>query len=454
LAATAATALTPARILSAGGWTVFTYGFTQVTRLATSLIVTRLLAPEVFGIMAIALVVNSGLALLSDLGILQCIVRSPRGREQRFLDTLWVTQILRGVAICAASLALAAALASLQGAGALPAGSVYGNALLPYVIAAVGLSGVLTGLESTKVAVARRELLLGRLSQLEIVCNLLSVAVVVGWALIDPSIRALVGGWLVGAALRTVLTHLMLPGPRNRFVWDPAAFQELLAFGKWVLVSSALAFFALNGDRLILGGLITAHELGLYSIAYLVLGAAKQGLSLLAASVAYPALSEVVRTQPARFASAYYQARLPIDACSLGLAGFLFAAGEALIGVLYDSRYAGAGPMLAVLSLMLIASRYDVAEQAFLALGKPRLLAIINVYRLVALYVLVAAGYALGGLEGALWGIVAAAFVPLAPTLRFARQHAILQLRRELWHLAALPAGWLIGLGAQPLMAA
>jgi O-antigen/teichoic acid export membrane protein len=439
-----ATTLTSARILRAGSWTALTYGFTQLTRLATSLIVTRLLVPEVFGIMAAAMVVATGLNLLTDLGLLQCMVRSPRA-DRRFLDTLWVAQIVRGAAIFAASLAIAGVLASLQAFGWIGSGSTYGNPILPLVVASIGLAAVLSGLESTKVAVARRELLLARLSQLEILCNVVSVAVVVTWARIDPSIRALVGGWLVGAALRTLLTHTMLPGAPNRLHWDPAAFRELLGFGKWVLVSSTLGFFAMNGDRLLLGGLVSAHDLGLYSIAFLILSAPRQGLSLLASSVAYPALSEVVRTRPAQLAAVYYRARLPMDLCSLGLAGFLFAAGDGLIRLLYDSRYAGAGPMLALLSLTLVFSRYEMTEQTFLALGKPRLLAIINTFRLVGLYALVPAGYALGGMHGALWGLVGAGLVPLAPTLYFASRHGLLWVSRELWHLLPLPAGFVLG---------
>jgi O-antigen/teichoic acid export membrane protein len=276
-----------------------------------------------------------------------------------------------------------------------------------------------------------------------------SVAAVVWWAMVDPSIRALVGGWIIGAALRTVLTHTMLPGTGNRFRWDPDAFRELLTFGKWVLVSSTLGFFAMNGDRLLLGGLVSAHELGLYAIAYLILSAARQGLSLLASSVAYPALSHVARTQPAQLPSAYYKARLPMDLCSLGLAGFLFAAGERLIHILYDSRYADAGPMLAVLSLTLLCSRYEMAEHVFLALGKPRLLAVINAFRLIGLCALVPAGYAIGAMNGALWGIVLAGLVPLVPTLHFARRHALLSMRHELWHLLALPIGLALGAAAR-----
>jgi O-antigen/teichoic acid export membrane protein len=105
-----------------------------------------------------------------------------------------------------------------------------------------------------------------------------------------------------------------------------------------------------------------------------------------------------------------------------------------------------------VLSLTLVCSRYELAEQVFLALGKPRLLAIINTLRLASLYAAVLAGYALAGMEGALWGIVLAGLVPLAATLHFASRHDILLLRRELWHLVAFPLGLILGETAQRLL--
>lgn len=440
------------RILRAGAWTIIAYGLTQITRVCTSLITTRLLVPEVFGIMVIAIVINSGLGLFSDLGILQSIVRSKRGNDRHFLDTLWVIQILRGGAIWVIALLLAAGLAAIQAAGLIAGNSVYASPVLPYVISVVSFTAVLAGFESTNVAVARRELSLARLSQLEIVCNIVAVGVTIAWALIYRSIWALVGGWVIAAALRTVLTHVMLAGTRNRFRWDRDAVLEVFGFGKWVLLSSAIGFVTLNGDRLVLSGLLSSRELGLYSIAYLILNGAQQGLSKLAANVAYPALSEVVRKQPTQLSSAYYRVRLPIDICCLILGGFLFAAGEDVVRILYDSRYAGAGAMLAVLSLALISSRYEVAEQVFLALGKPRLLAVIGAFRMAALYTLVPIGFSFAGLSGAIWGIVVAGFLPTLVTIYFASQNGIFSAQRELSRMLALPVGFIMGMGVKAVI--
>lgn len=442
------------RIFRAGGWTILAYGFTQGTRLLSSLILTRLLVPEVFGIMTIVMIVHVALTLFSDIGLAQSVVRSRRGEERDFLDTLWVMQIMRGFAIWALALAGSLGLAGLQQGGVFPPGTVYTQPVLPYAIAAIGLVAVLAGFESTKVAVARRNLQLGAVSKLEIVGNLFAVGATVGWAMLDRSIWALIGGWLAGAVFRTVATHLYLPGPRNRFHWDSAASREILGFGKWVLASSALTLLVNSGDRLILSGLLSAQQLGVYSIAYLILSAVQQGLSRLAGQVAFPSLSAIVRDAPDRLCNTYYRLRLPFDLASLGFAGFFLAAGEAVIGLLYDPRYAEAGGMLSILALTLVASRYEIAEQVFLAMGKPHLLALINATRAVMLFAAVPLAFGLGGLSYVLWGIVLASLVPTLLTLSFCRRLGILDVRHELLRLLGLPTGFLAGTGAEMLLRA
>jgi len=83
------------RVLRAGGWNFAGYGLGQVIRLGSNLIMTRLLVPEMFGVMAIATMVTVILGMLSDIGLRQNIVRSPRGDDPAFLDTAWTVQVLR-----------------------------------------------------------------------------------------------------------------------------------------------------------------------------------------------------------------------------------------------------------------------------------------------------------------------------------------------------------------------
>ena len=50
------------------------------------------------------------LNMLSDIGLRQQIIQSPRGDEPVFLDTAWVVQIVRGILLWLVALLLSAAL--------------------------------------------------------------------------------------------------------------------------------------------------------------------------------------------------------------------------------------------------------------------------------------------------------------------------------------------------------
>src|SRR5581483_9669453 len=84
------------RVLNAGIWSFAAFAVSQVIRLGSSLLLTRLLVPEMFGVMAIAQMVMVGLQLFSDVGLKQTIIQSGRGSDPAFLNTAWVVQILRG----------------------------------------------------------------------------------------------------------------------------------------------------------------------------------------------------------------------------------------------------------------------------------------------------------------------------------------------------------------------
>jgi O-antigen/teichoic acid export membrane protein len=68
-------------------WTIVGYGGSLVLRFASSLILTRLLFPELFGLMGIVNIFIIGLQLFSDVGIGLNIVQNKRGDEPEFYNT-------------------------------------------------------------------------------------------------------------------------------------------------------------------------------------------------------------------------------------------------------------------------------------------------------------------------------------------------------------------------------
>jgi O-antigen/teichoic acid export membrane protein len=406
---------------------------------------TRLLAPEMFGVMAIATAVMAGLVMFSDFGLRPSIVQSPRGNEATFLNTAWSLQILRGflIFICAFGVSLLLALANRV--GMVPSGTVYAEPILPWVVAVSSLSAIILGFESTKLSEASRYLSLGRATQLELFAQAAGLVCMVVWASFDRSIWALVSGGVSSNLVRVVLSHAWMPGTANRWHWDIGAVRDILGFGKWILAASVLGFLVNNGDRLLLGGLLDTSMLGVFTIAALIFGSIEQLLSKLIGEVSYPALSEIIRERRADLKANYYRFHVAIASMTYFCAGILAAAGEPLIHLIYDSRYAEAGWMLQVLALGLLSVPFRVAALCFVALGMPRVHSNIIAIRLVVMLVAMPVGFHFFGTQGALWGLVLSHLVYALATVGYKLRFELFDLRKELWLLAIVPTGMAVG---------
>jgi O-antigen/teichoic acid export membrane protein len=432
------------RATSSAAWTAIGSLAAQGIRFVGNLVMARLLVPDAFGVMAIAWTTMTGLSMISDAGVRQNIVQSIRGDDPKFLNTGWSVQIARGVILTLAALLIAALFGLGQLLELFAVGTVYAQRDLPLVLAVVAFTALVAGFESTKVATASRHLALKRVVQIELVSQIVGVAVMISWAQFSRTVWALVFGGLVSCLVRVVLGHAILPGQKNAWHFDLTLSREILHFAKWILLSSLLEFAAANGDRIVLGGVISSNHLGQYALAALMIGAVQLPL-LKTANVTLPILSEIHREDPHRLREMFYRLRLPVDVIALFLAGLLFSIGSWITGMIYDSRYHLVGPIVQILALLLIETRYETAIQYYLALGKPRLIVPIKLLRVMVLYIatpIVAQRY---GLYGASWAIVIASLAGIPVHLFLLYRMGLLNLRFEILVLPSLCIGWIIG---------
>lgn len=433
------------RVFRAGRWTLAGFFFRNGIRFGSSLLMTRLLIPEMFGVMAIASLVLAGLAMFSDLGLRQSVVQSKRGEEALFLNTVWIVQIFRGFLLWFIACILSLAIVMANSLGVIEAGSVYATAELPFVIVVVSVGVMFSGFESTKVFEANRHLLLDRLIKIDITTQLASFLCMLAWVAFERTIWALVAGSVISSLLRAIFSHTHLVGTNNRWQWDSAAFREIASFGKWVFTSSIFSFFANNGDRILLGALVNSTVLGTYAIAFLIYEAIEQLFTRILFDVSFPALSQIVRERRNELKNTYYKFHLPIASLAYFVSGALMMAGPDLINVLYDERYQDAGWMLSILAIAIINIPTRLADQSFLALGMPKLLSNITMLRLFALYTFVPVGFYNFGLVGAIFGVTFSQFLRWPIIIFYGKKLTLLDMRRELVALPFLPIGVLAG---------
>lgn len=388
------------KVLRASGLTLLGFGGSQLFRLLSNLVLTRLLLPEAFGMMTLVTLVLTGLKLFSDIGLAASILRSPRGDDQAFLDTAWSLDILRGLGLW-----LAAAILSW------PLAFAYDLPLLKGLIPVTALVLILAALEPTRLDTAARHLQLGRVIPLDLTCQAIGLSLTACLAWITGSVWALACGQVLAAFLRLILLTIFLPGPWNRFRIELEALRELLSFGKWLFFSTMAAFAILQGDKLILSAWLSLEELGIYNIGYFLASVPVMMGVALVSKLMIPLYRDLPpQNSPANFAK-LRRVRFTLSLATLLPAAILALYGREIVGLLYDPRYAMAGHIVVMLAVALmphlVVQSYD---QVALSAGASGLFCLVTVARGLIFLGAIWIGTVTSGLVGA---ILAQGIAPL-----------------------------------------
>ena len=373
-------------------WTIAGYGASQVLRLGGNLILTRLLEPKLFGLMALVYVFITGLHLFSDLGLGASIIQNKRGDDPEFLNTAWTLQVVRGGILWLGSVLLA-----------WPVAQFYNEPQFVWLIPVVALTALISGFDATAIYTLNRHMDVRQVSLYELGRQVITLAVTIGWATFDHSIRALVAGAIATDVIALVWTHRMIPGMSNRFAWDKEAVKELISFGKWIFLSTAVTFFAEQADRLILGKLIPLEVLGIYGVAMTFADLPRNVTNAISGKVIFPALSRMNNLPPSEIRSKLRRnRRMILLALAVGLT-VLVGFGDYLVKFLYDERYSQAAWMLPILALGIWPRMLcNTNEPALMAIGKPQYATIAQVTRVVFTSVGVLLGFHLYKIPGAI----------------------------------------------------
>ncbi|WP_411958344.1 oligosaccharide flippase family protein [Paracoccus homiensis] len=367
-------------------------GGQQALRLLSNLVLTRLLFPEAFGLMALIQTFMIGLAMFSDLGIGPAIIQSDRGEEPDFLNTAWVMQILRGICLWLVACGLAWPLAVF-----------YDEPQILALLPVVGLNALIVGFGTTKLAVTSRRIDLGRQTAIGLGSQLIGLVVMIGLALIWPSVWALVIGGLIGSVVSVWLNHLFLPGMTNRLRWDPTAARELMGFGKFIFLSTIAGFFVNQGDKLVLGRLVSLTDLGIYNIAFGLAAFPGAIGNMLAQRILFPLYREIRPSQGSLNLHKIRRARNLLTGSLIGVNGLLALTANLLVVILYDPRYAPAGPMLVIFALAALPNALIVGNsQLLLAEGNSKDFSKLVIIMGVLNFVYMFAGFWLLGMMGIL----------------------------------------------------
>ncbi|PHS68221.1 MAG: hypothetical protein COB23_09610 [Methylophaga sp.] len=433
-------------LITASLWVVGAFGLSQIIRLVGNLVVTRLLEPEMFGIMAIAFVVMHGLAMFSDLGLWAFIVRHKTGTDQRVLDTVWSMQLVRGWIMFIVLVFSVLFFSMLKSYSNIEFSGVYGQEVLPLIIIIVGFTAVINGYKTMAPAILSRELKRGRLELIDLASQFFGVAAMLIWAWFSPSIWSLVSAGIFTSVISVTLTYKIF-SHRNKFVWDKKIVNEVFHFGKWIFIASVLTYIAQQGDRLFFGATISAAQLGIYSIAFMLASTVINIAQQLTSKILFPAFSKAVNDNHRRLKTVYYKARVKLDFAVYMSAGMLYVIAPTLINILYDERYINAGWMLQILTILIVGTSItSVAQESLTALGLTKVRMQVMLIRSLGLLVGLPLLFNLYGFEGAIWAVALNPWLGLPMIYWKQHNNDLLSWIGEIKMIPTLIIGYFLGL--------
>ncbi len=403
------------------GWTTAGFGYGQGIRLVGNIVMTRLLAPEIFGVMLIVNTLRTGMELLTDIGVGQNIVADPSGESPDFYNTAWTLQAVRGIIL---SLAFAIA--------AIPLSGLYGGGVMLPVLQLSALFLFVSGFLSVGRYVAQRRQQVRTLAIYEMVVATASMAAQILLAWIWPTVWALVFGALLSGLIAVIASYWIVPGLKLRLHLDRVSLHSILHFSKWIFLSSIVFFIATNFDRLYLGTAVPLALLGVFGIARGLADMVGSLVIRVGNMVVFPAIA-AARQNAGEIRAKLGNLRVPLlMSAALGIAA-LVAVSDSLVMLVYDARYHAAATMLPVLATGLwFTVLATISEAILLGMGKPVYGTIANFAKLGWMVVMIPAGVTTGGIAGAVLAIAFGDLVRYAATLIGQSREGLAFMRQDI----------------------
>lgn len=249
-------------------------------RIASMMVMARLLDPGDFGLVAMVAAVTGVFNLLRDAGLSRATVQRATVTDEQLSTLFWINTLL-GVVLALAFLALAPVLASF-----------YREPRLFWVTAALGFGFVLNAVGVQHSALIQRQMRFTAEAGIEIASLVTSTLVGIAMAAAGFGYWALVGASLVSPAVGSAGAYLVVrwvPGRPRRGV----GVLSMIRFGSTVTLNTLLVYVAFNLDKVLLGRFAGAEALGLYGRAYQLVNLPTENLNGAIGGVAFSALSRL-----------------------------------------------------------------------------------------------------------------------------------------------------------------
>ena len=373
----------------AGNWMLRGIG------LINTVILARILAPEDFGLVAMAALLTGLLDTFFDLGTGSLLIRQ-REATREHCDTAWTIGILRGAAV-AVLLILLAPLAA----------KYFSEQRVTNLCYVVALSSAISGAANIGMVLVRKELDFFRDFRFTVYMRLLTFFATMALAFTLQNYWALVLGQLVGSLFYVWLSFQMHPyRPRLSL----AKARAYVNFSLTIVPLNIIFYLNQRADVFVVGRVASTPMLGIYHVAADLSSMFTHGLMMQVSRALYPSYATLIHDLP-KLRAAYLNSVSALCILSIALGLGLFAVSKDFVIVVLGDQWRSAVPFVQWLALGGVAKALgvNIAGGILILTGREKLVAATSFVRLVIFVAAVFLGAQIGGVQGV---AIAATIVP------------------------------------------
>ena len=376
------------RIVRGLAWKVGSEAFGQVFRIVVAVTLARLLAPDDYGLAAMALVLTSLVPIFADLALGAALVQRKELTEDDRSTVFW-TSVGAGVVFTALGIAAAG-----------PIADFYGDDRVKPLVMALSLTFLVSSLGATQAALLTRAMDFRSLELRVMAGSLVGGVVGVAVAVAGGGAWALITQELAFVGISTVLLWIFSSW-RPAFRFSGRSIRELGTFSGQIFGTRLLFYANRNVDNILIGRFLGARALGAYALAYNVMLSPLSRLAWPIQTVFFPAFASI-QDDRERMARMWLRVNRLVAAVTVpAMAGLVVVAPE-FVHVVLGDRWSSAVPVIQILAVVgLLQSLQSLNSSILQATGRAGVL---------LWYAFVALALSLVGFAGGLhWGIVGVA---------------------------------------------
>ena len=360
-------------------WTILSSVVARFVGVIGTLVLTRLLVPEVVGEVSVATVLVLSANQFSSFGFGQYVVAHPKLSPQGVFQ----------VAVLHNGFGLVGVILILAVAG--PLGPALGAPGMAAYLPGLAVSVVLNRISIIPERVLVREMHFRMVGVARTVGELVYVVTAVGLAYLGWGGAAIVAGNVTRSLVRSAL--ILVATPRKSWLvptrMDRAVVGDVFRFGTPLWLGASASFFSGKWDNLLISGLFGTGQLGLYNLGY--------NLADIPTSHVGEHIGDVLLPSFTRIDEGAQRRALVRSAGLLALIVFPLAVGlgaisDTLVRALFNEEWQGVAPYLTILSALSVARPIGWVIFSYLqARHRVRTVMVLEVGKLAALLGFIAA---------------------------------------------------------------